>query len=86
MDGKMKLTKKHIGQFFDVKGADGSWYYQLLDIKGKKLLFKSSTGHFEIDTNKLADWRPVDSLNLPHKEIIKHGWEIGRYSPYVRGI
>lgn len=73
----MRLTKKDIGQLFDNRGADGSWHYQLVDIKGKELLFYSSSGRFEIDSNKFSDWRPFEPA-LPHKEIIKNGWKTGR--------
>ena len=55
----MNLTKKHLGGLFDTKGADGSWAYQLLDVKGKELLFYvfGSNNRYEIDTNEFHDWR-----------------------------
>ncbi len=74
----MKLTRKHIGKLFD-NDADGSWVYQLIDIKGKELLFYSFTqADYEIDTNKYADWKPFKPRNPWPKEWIKYGWNVGR--------
>ncbi len=71
----MKLTKKHIGQRFDNKGADGSWSYTLVDVKGEKLLFFSSNGKWEVDSNKYGDWKLFNSFS---KKDIKYGWMAGR--------
>lgn len=54
----MKLNKKHIGKLFDVTGSDGSWAYQLIDIKGKEALFYSIGRDFWALENKHDDWRP----------------------------
>lgn len=72
----MKLNKKHIGQLFDVNGSDGSWYYQLVDIKGDRLLFFCND-RYEIDTNKYADWRPFKSRFFSKKDV-RNGWKTGR--------
>lgn len=72
----MRLTKKHIGQLFDNHGADGSWCYQLVDVKGKELLFYTS-GRYEIDSNKYADWRLFKPVKFS-KEWIDLGWQTGR--------
>ena len=75
----MTLTKKHIGKLFDVSGGDGSWCYQLVDIKGKELLFYCFTrGEYEVDTNKYKDWRPFKPTNPWPKEWLKWGWERAR--------
>lgn len=71
----MRLNKKHIGQLFDVQGSDGSWYYQLVAVKGNRLLFYSND-KWEIDTNKYHDWRRFKSRTFSKKEI-RHGWETG---------
>lgn len=76
----MILTKKHIGRLFDTQGGDGSWAYQLIDIKGKELLFYSvNDGKFEIDSNKYRDWRPFKRYenNWPMRHV-KLGWKSGR--------
>lgn len=73
---EMKLFKKHIGQLFDNRGADGSWYYLLVDVKKDKLLFYYN-GKYEIDSNRYADWRPFE-IALPSKKEIKLGWKTGR--------
>ncbi len=75
----MKLTKKHVGKLFDVRGGDGSWAYQLVDIKGKRLLFNvvGDVRRFEIDTNKLEDWRPFVPAPFS-KEDIQKAWATAR--------
>lgn len=78
----MKLTKKHIGGLFDVYSSDGSWFYQLVDVKDGKLLFYSSSDNWEIEFQaKYNDWR----IFAPQKRSfskakIKYGWETGRLS------
>jgi len=70
----MNLTKKHIGQLFDNDGSDGSWCYQLVDIKGKKLLFYRMDGTYTIDSNKYSDWKEFKPRNPYPKEWIRYGW------------
>ena len=56
----MKLSRKHIGGLYDNSGSDGSWAYQLIDVKKGELLFSvfgSTENRYEIDTNHYADWR-----------------------------
>jgi hypothetical protein len=78
----MKLTKKHIGQLFDNKGSDGSWAYQLVAIKGKELMFYCmSTGKYEVDTNKYADWRHFEPQMHIHERWIESQWETARRAP-----
>lgn len=83
----MKLTKKHIGGAFDNRGADGSWFYILLDVKKDKLLFMSGQeGRFEIDTNKHGDWQKyvARSWRKPLKRRdINEAWKTARVSPYA---
>lgn len=72
----MKLTKKNIGQLFDVRGADGSWAYQLLDIRKGELLFYvfgSAPARYEIDSQKVNDWFPFK----PRKR--ESTWDIGAW-------
>jgi len=73
----MKLTKKHIGQLFDVQGGDGSWVYQLIDIKKKEILFYSMSGEYWAFPNIHHDWRPFkpqmfrdakDAWNMARRE------------------
>ncbi len=73
----MKLFKKHIGQVFDVAGGDGSWWYRLIDVKKKRLLFQDNSGRYWIeDQNKYHDWRNID--DQVHKVLVKEGWKTGR--------
>jgi len=76
----MKLTKKHIGQLFDVEGSDGSWYYQLIDVKKDELLFYSLDHRhpYEIESRSHTDWRVFGSAQAFNKRQIKLGWAIGR--------
>lgn len=76
----MKLTKKHIGQLFDVEGGDGSWCYQLIDVKGKDLLFYAFNGRHEIDSTKYTDWRPFVPRYHHNKTWIGYGWKNARRS------
>lgn len=75
----MKLTKKHIGKLF-TNGGDGSWVYQLVDIKKGKLLFYSFDNKYAIETNKFADWEHFKSRNPFPKEWTKRGWDRARRS------
>jgi hypothetical protein len=74
----MKLTRKHIGKLIHVSGSDGSWAYQLLDIKNGEVLFYDLGGKFEIaPQNKYDDWaffKPATD----YKEWIEYGWKSGR--------
>ncbi len=73
----MRLSKKHIGRLFDVHGADGSWVYQLVDIKNKKLLFSSLAGKYWTDNASTSDWRPFKP-QLPSKDHIQWAWMSAR--------
>ena len=79
MEG-MKLKKKHIGQAFDVRGGDGSWFYILCDIHKKDLLFYSSNGKYYIDTNRYADWRPFVAVDNS-KAALMMAWELAAENP-----
>jgi hypothetical protein len=70
----MKLTKKHIGRLFD-NNADGSWIYQLVDIKRGRLLFYSFDGSYIVETNKFADWKFFVPRKPWPQTWIKLGWE-----------
>ena len=73
----MKLTKKHIGQIFDVDGSDGSWWYRLLDVKNKRLLFQDNDGKYWIeDQGRYHDWKPIG--DEVHKKNVREGWKKGR--------
>lgn len=76
----MKLTKKHIGRLFDCRGGDGSWVYQLIDVRKGELLFYSlSAGSWEIDSQKQhQDWRQFVPRLTFDKPQIENGWKIGR--------
>ena len=74
----MKLTRKHIGKLIYVSGSDGSWAYQLLDIKEGEVLFYDLGGKFEIaPQHKYDDWaffKPATD----YKKWIEYGWKTGR--------
>lgn len=74
----MKLTKKHIGGLFDVKGSDGSWVYQLVDIRKGKLLFYAFGGWEITSQRKYNDWTVFKPVKRWTKRQIKYGWETGR--------
>ena len=80
----MKLAKKHIGRLFDNRGSDGSWAYQLIDIKGRDLLFYvfGSDNRYEIDTNDYSDWR-VFQPTRRDKAWDVGAWYKARRSPYA---
>ncbi len=72
----MKLTKRHINQLFTNDLSDGSWIYQLVDIKKEKLLFYSfAETTFVQETNKFADWRFFKPVNIINTYWGKRGWE-----------
>jgi hypothetical protein len=74
----MRLTKRHIGGVFDCRGSDGSWVYQLIDIKGKELLFSViGTTRYEVDTNKYGDWRPFKPQPVDSRRV-EWGWKDAR--------
>lgn len=79
----MILTKKHIGGLFVNRGTDGSWCWQLIGIKGKKLLFYSFSGRYEIDTNAYADWMPFIPVNPWPSHWLEDGWKSARDSSRV---
>lgn len=76
----MRLTKKHIGQLFDIDHGDGSWLYQLMDVKDGKLLFYSfsATGYEIEPQNKYDDWRPFNPQTWWSKAHVKMGWNIAK--------
>lgn len=73
----MRLSKKHIGQLFDTVGGDGSWVYELIDIKKGKNLFYSFDGTYYSDPNKMSDWRPFKTQKFP-KNWVHFGWCIAK--------
>lgn len=78
----MKLTKKHIGGLFDVRGSDGSWAYQLIDVKKGELLFYvfgSSPSRYEIESNRHTDWQVFQPQPRDPVWDIE-GWKTGRRS------
>lgn len=77
----MKLTKKNIGQLFDVPGSDGSWCYELIDVKKGELLFHTFGGRHEIESaTRYNDWRPFVPQYYLNKEWVARGWKTGRRS------
>lgn len=78
----MKLTRKHIGKLFDVHGSDGSWCYQLLDIRKRNYLFRSLDGRYEIESRRFDDWRPFRPGKVTAAGI-RFGWKIGRHSQAI---
>lgn len=78
----MKLSKKHIGKLFDNHGADGSWAYQLVDIRAGWLLFNvvGDSLRYEAEPNTYADWR-VFKPQQPMKGEIEEAWASARKTP-----
>lgn len=76
----MKLTRKHIGQLFDVHGSDGSWCYELIDVKKGELLFYTMSGRHEIEPATYTDWRPFVPQYHLNKRWVEYGWETARRS------
>lgn len=78
----MRLTKKHIGGLFDIEESDGSWCYQLIDVKKNELLFYTfSNDHpLEIEPSSYKDWQPFIPAYHLNKRWIKEGWKTGRRS------
>ncbi len=75
----MKLSKKNIGQLFDVEDSDGSWVYQLIDIKDGWLLFYDfHGGYMKERVGENADWRPFNPTKPWPKNWIGYGWIIAR--------
>ena len=74
----MRLTKKNIGQLFDVDGGDGSWCYQLIAVKGKNLLFYTFNNQhqYDIGSNHFNDWRPFEPQEFSQQNIA-YGWKEG---------
>lgn len=71
----MKLTRKHIGGLFDVRGGDGSWAHQLIDVKNGDLLFYAMDGKFWIEKQGAHDdWRPFKKRE-PDPSLVKYGWQ-----------
>lgn len=78
----MKLKRKHIGKLFDCRGADGSWVYQLIDIRdGELLLYSLTSGLFEIESRKHKDWRRFRPQTLFDAAQTEDGWKKGRRTP-----
>lgn len=77
----MILTKKHINGLFDVPGSDGSWAYQLIDVRDGELLFYvlGSNARFEIESGKHHDWRRFKP-QLKRWNSAEEGWKTGRRS------
>lgn len=78
----MKLTKKDIGGLFEIDNSDGSWVYQLIDVKKGELLFYTFSNQHphEIEPASYKDWRPFVPAYHLNKRWVKLGWETGRRS------
>jgi len=78
----MKLTRKHIGKLFDVRGGDGSWVYQLVDVKKGWLLFYSfhagEGAYFKERVGEYHDWRPFRPLKDWPENWRNFGWTTAR--------
>lgn len=77
----MKLTKKHIGGLFACRGSDGSWVYQLVDVKKDWLLFYSFSSHISYYKERkgaYSDWMPFESLKPWPKRWLERGWSEAR--------
>lgn len=77
----MRLARKHIGGLFDIAVGDGSWCYQLVDVRNKKLLFYTMSGTYKIESNRHLDWRYFKPRKTWPKSWIERGWEEGRVTP-----
>lgn len=70
----MKLGRKHIGQLFDLGSSDGSWVYQLVDVKKGWLLFYTFGGYFKERVGEHNDWQPFKPLKPWPKNWLESGW------------
>lgn len=76
----MKLTKKHIGQLFHVRGSDGSWVFQLVDVWRNWVLFYDFHGTYVKEKNTHDDWQPFKPRKpWPIKWRVL-GWETAKES------
>lgn len=75
----MKLTRKHIGQLFNVAGADGSWVYQLADVKKGWLLFYDFRGsYYKERTGEHHDWQPFTPEKWWSNGQLAYGWRTAK--------
>lgn len=78
----MKLTSKHVGGLFDVPGSDGSWAYQLIDIKKGKLLFYvfgSNPSRYESESIRNNDWQ-IFKPQVRNPRWDTGAWEQARFT------
>lgn len=74
----MKLTKKHIGGLFSV-GGDGSWTYQLVDVKDGWLLFYGfDCEYFKERVGEHDDWERFKPRKPWPKNWKEYGWTIAK--------
>ncbi len=72
----MKLKRKHIGRLFNTKGADGTWVYQLVDIKDGWLLFYNfERGFWKERYGEYKDWQEFEPVKKWPKEWKQKGWD-----------
>lgn len=75
----MKLTKRHIGGLFTCAGADGSWVYQLIDIKQGWLLFynfgSANIPYYKEKVGQHKDWFKFVPLNPWPNNWLEYGWK-----------
>lgn len=74
----MYLTKKHIGKLVHTAGSDGSWVYQVIDIRDGWALFYSFDNRYWKENIKLHDdWR-IFKPQPWSKGWIERGWETAK--------
>ncbi len=72
----MELNKSHVGGLFTTKGADGTWVYQLVDVKGGWLLFYDFDGKYEKERQgNHRDWQVFKPTTPWPKKWKQYGWE-----------
>jgi hypothetical protein len=74
----MKLQRKHIGQLFGLRSSDGSWVYQLVDVKKGWLLFYTfhagEHSYYKERVNSHSDWIRFEPVNPWPKNWKEYGW------------
>lgn len=80
----MKLTKKHIGKLV-TNGDDGSWVYQVVDVKKGYILFygfgSSAVGedpYYKEQVGKWDDWHLFIPRKLWPKKWVQLGWKTAK--------
>ena len=70
----MKLNRKHIGGLFHIDSSDGSWVYQLVDVKDGWLLFYEFDGDYYKEKAGADDWVRFKPHSPWPENQLRYGW------------